>query len=57
MKYNYPPLQDPCKTAIEKGYCTGCNKLELFEFTHDPNCKYSKPPSMEQIKINLGDKK
>ena len=61
MKYNYPPLQEPCKSAIEKGYCTGCNKLELLNFVADKNCKYSKPPVaqdyIEQIKLNLGEKK
>lgn len=58
MRYNYPPLQEPCKSAIEKGYCTGCNKLELENFVADRNCKYSKPPtateSIKQIKMNLG---
>lgn len=42
------PLKEPCKSAIEKGYCTGCNKLELEYFVSDPNCRYSKPPTAQE---------
>lgn len=35
----YPALQEPCKSMIAKGYCLGCNKLELENFTHDWNCE------------------
>lgn len=57
----YKPLEEPCKSAIQKGYCTGCNKLELENFVADKNCKYSKTPTAEdyikQIKMNLGGKR
>lgn len=57
----YPELKEPCKTAIAKGYCTGCNRLELENFVADRNCKYSKPPTagdyIKQIKLNLGVEK
>lgn len=57
----YKPLEEPCKSAIVKGYCTGCNRLENLDFVGDPNCKYSKPPTAEdyikQIRMNLGGKR
>lgn len=51
MKYNYPPLQNPCKELIEKGLCLGCNKLEEFNFKSDKNCEYAK----EILKSILGE--
>ncbi len=50
----YPPLQEPCKTAIAKGYCTGCNKLEVLNFTGNPKCEGAKPPQITEIKEILG---
>lgn len=38
----YLPLKEPCKSAIEKGICLGCNRLELPEFQGLPGCKGSK---------------
>ena len=51
MKYNYPPLKEPCKSLIEKGLCLGCNKLEDLNFKSDNNCKYIKDKMGEQQKI------
>ena len=57
----YLPLREPCKTAIEKGYCMGCNRLELPNFVGKYDCKYSHPPetrkteeSINEIKKTLG---
>lgn len=33
------PLQEPCKSAINEGFCLGCNRLEAPEFVGDKNCK------------------
>ena len=59
--YKYKPLIEPCKSAIEKEYCTGCNRLELENFVAYKECKYAKKPTaqdyIEQIKMNLGEKK
>lgn len=53
MKYNYPPLQEPCKS------CLGCQRLEDENFTGDKNCRWQPTAQdyIEQIKLNLGDKK
>lgn len=45
----YPPLENPCKSAIAEGRCTGCNLLELPYFRGKKNCKYAK-----EKKENLG---
>ena len=54
----YPELEEPCKSAIEREICTGCNLLELPYFRSKKDCKYSKIPtvqeSIDQIFKNLG---
>lgn len=45
----YKPLEEPCKS------CLGCQRLENPNFTGDKNCRWNK--QLEQIKLNLGDKK
>lgn len=54
----YPELKEPCKSAIEKGRCEGCQALEDPEFTGNPNCKFAKTLTViESIAIihkNLG---
>ena len=50
MKYNYPPLQEPCKS------CLGCQRLEEPSFTGDKNCRWQERKA-EQIKLNLGGNK
>lgn len=49
MQYNSPPLEEPCKSLIKKGMCTGCNKLELLDFKSDKNCKHSKAIAEKSI--------
>lgn len=44
----YVELQEPCKSAIAKGICTGCNALELPWFRGKKNCKYAKTPTAEE---------
>lgn len=44
----YPELEEPCKSAIAKGICTGCNLLELPYFRSKKDCKYAKQPSAEE---------
>lgn len=44
----YPELKEPCKSAIEKGICTGCNALELVWFRGRKDCEYTKLPTAEQ---------
>ena len=44
----YPELEEPCKSAITNGICTGCNALELPWFKGKRNCKYAKTPSAEE---------
>ncbi len=44
----YPELEEPCKSAIEKGICTGCNRLDLPYFRSKKDCKYAKKPSAEE---------
>ena len=45
-------LKDPCKTAIEKEICLGCNKLELKNFICDKNCEIIKNIYGKQLEIN-----
>lgn len=40
MRYGYRELKEPCRSAIEEGRCTGCNRLELEEFEGLEGCKY-----------------
>ena len=51
-------LIDSCKKAIESGRCLGCQALEDKNFRGNPNCEYSKIPtvqeSINQIFKNLG---
>ena len=35
----YPPLIDPCKSAIAEGRCAGCQALEEKTFIGNKNCK------------------
>lgn len=35
----YPPLIEPCKSAIKEGRCTGCQALEDKNFVGNRNCK------------------
>lgn len=49
----YPELKGICKTAIKNNLCTGCNRLELEDFTGLERCKYAKNP-IEKIKETLG---
>ena len=49
----YPKLTGICKIAIEKEWCTGCNKLELENFTGVEKCKWIEDPQ-ERIKKILG---
>lgn len=44
----YPELDEPCKSAISKGICTGCNLLEMPWFKAKKNCKYAKIPTAEE---------
>lgn len=54
----YPPLIESCKKAIENDWCLGCQALEEPTFVGNPNCKYSKSPTVEEsinyIKGKLG---
>ena len=36
----YKELQGICKIAIEKGLCTGCNRLEQESFLGAKECIY-----------------
>lgn len=36
----YKELTGICKDAIHNGWCTGCNKLEEYNFTGVKSCKY-----------------
>ena len=40
LNKKYPPLEGICKVAIEKGLCTGCNRLELKDFKGLEECKF-----------------
>ncbi len=44
----YPKLEEPCKSAIANGICTGCNALELPYFRSKKDCKYAKIPTAEE---------
>lgn len=35
----YPPLEEPCKSAIKEGKCLGCQALEELTFRGNKNCK------------------
>lgn len=48
MIIKYPELEEPCRTAIKEGICTGCNALELPYFRAKKNCKYAKIPTAEE---------
>lgn len=48
----YPPLENPCRSAIEEGRCTGCNALELVWFRGRKDCEYAKKPTVEQSILN-----
>lgn len=48
----YVELEEPCKSAIQIGICTGCNRLELPYFRSKKDCKYAKQP--EECKKILG---
>lgn len=54
----YPELKEPCKSAIEKNRCGGCQALEDPEFVGNPNCRFGKAPtakeSINKIFKNLG---
>lgn len=53
----YKELKEPCKSAIEKQRCLGCNLLELEDFESNPDCKYIKftlRDSINQINKVLG---
>lgn len=39
MRYRYRELEEPCRSAIEEGRCTGCNRLELEGFVGNKECK------------------
>lgn len=60
MKYNYPPLEGICKIVIEKGLCTGCNRLELENFRGLKECKHfpitKTHKEMKGIQLKIGDK-
>lgn len=44
----YPELDEPCKSAIAEGRCTGCQALELIWFRGKKDCKHAKIPTAEQ---------
>lgn len=44
----YQELEEPCKSAIAKGICTGCNALEMPWFRAKKNCKYAKSATAEE---------
>ena len=37
---SYKELKGICKIAIEKGWCLGCNRLELESFVGVNECNY-----------------
>lgn len=49
----YLPLTGICKTAIEKEWCLGCNKLELENFRGVSKCSQVQDPR-EKIREILG---
>ena len=38
----YPPLIEPCKSAIAEGRCAGCQALENPKFVGNKECKYNR---------------
>lgn len=51
LNKKYPSLEGMCKVAIEKGLCTGCNRLELKDFKGLEECKI-----FHKIKYNKVEK-
>lgn len=49
----YKELTGICKTAIKNGYCLGCQRLEMEEFTGVEKCTNAVHP-LEKIKEMLG---
>ncbi len=44
----YPELEEPCKSAIRKGICLGCQALESPYFRGRKDCKYAKILTAEE---------
>lgn len=44
----YQELEEPCRTAIKKGICLGCQALESPYFRGRKDCKYAKIPTAEE---------
>lgn len=44
----YVELEEPCKSAITKGICLGCQALESPYFRGRKDCKYAKIPTAEE---------
>lgn len=44
----YPKLEEPCRTAIRKEICLGCQALESPYFRGRKDCKYAKIPTAEE---------
>lgn len=45
----YPPLIEPCKSAIAEGRCAGCQALEEIGFVGNLECKnYEKKKMFEE---------
>lgn len=49
----YQQLNEICAKAIEKGWCLGCQQLEMPYFRGTKNCKYVTNTDENQIKLNL----
>ena len=39
MRERYRELKEPCRSAIEEGRCTGCNRLEQEWFEGNEKCE------------------
>lgn len=46
----YPPLIEPCKSAIAEGRCAGCQALEEKYFRGNKECKMFDRKTMFQEK-------